>query len=512
MKKSIPLFFGIIGFLDSAYLSYERFAHLIIPCSGGIFFDCGKVLSSPYATPLGVPLSVIGMIHYFVLILIALAAWKWHKPVLVRLLFILSAIGLVASLFFIYLQLVVIGAICLYCMLSAVNSIFAFFAIRIIYAPQYRQWLVWLIAIKYKYILKRLLFLFPPEAVHTFMVSTGELLGHLPILKHAVGSILRKKYPNLVQRIGKLEFHTPVGLAAGFDYEARLTGILPYLGFGFQSVGTITNLPYAGNEKPRLGRLPKSRSLMVNKGFKNLGVKATIQRLARARFHNPVGISIGQTNTEDLTSLESVIVDIVTAFRLVEKAKLNIGYYELNISCPNLKSGISFYPPKHLDALLRVMDALHLKKPLFIKMPIDKTDTEFLALLKVITKHDVTGIIVGNLQKDRHHPGLDKTEVAQWPVGNFSGKPTEQRSNELIELTYRAYGKKLVIIGCGGIFSAQDAYSKIKKGATLVQLITGMIFQGPQLIAQINEGLHDLVLADGYDNIKEAIGADCDSH
>ena len=139
-------------------------------------------------------------------------------------------------------------------------------------------------------------------------------------------------------------------------------------------------------------------------------------------------------------------------------------------------------------------------------MPIEQTDEETLAMLNVITDFPVAAVIFGNLLKNRKDKALDPEEVKQFPVGNFSGKPTEERSNELIELSYKRYGKELVIIGCGGIFNAKDAYKKIRLGATLVQLITGLIFEGPQLIAQINIGLDELLRQDGFSNISQAIG------
>ena len=148
------------------------------------------------------------------------------------------------------------------------------------------------------------------------------------------------------------------------------------------------------------------------------------------------------------------------------------------------------------------------RKPLFIKMPIVKTNKETMEMLDVIVKFPVAGVILGNLQGNRNDKSLNKEEVEKFSVGNFSGKPTEQRSNELIELAYRNYGKKLVIIGCGGIFNASDAYKKIKLGASLVQLITGLIFEGPQLAAQLNIDLAKLLKRDGFINISEAIGKD----
>jgi dihydroorotate dehydrogenase subfamily 2 len=318
----------------------------------------------------------------------------------------------------------------------------------------------------------------------------------------------------LQQKLAGINFENPIGLAAGFDYEARLTRILPALGFGFGTVGTITNMAYAGNPKPRLGRLPKSKSLMVNKGFKNEGANKIINKLTNsippAGGQIPIGISIGRTNSPKLPTQKKSIEDIVEAFKKFEKSNINHSYYELNISCPNIIHGknITFYPPKNLKELLTELEKLHIKKPIFVKMPIEKSDKETLAMLEVITKYSIKGVILGNLQTDRRDPSLDPEEVKKFKVGKFSGKPCEKRSNELVRLTYQKYGKKLVIIGCGGIFSAVDAYKKIKLGAQLVQLITGMVYQGPQLVAQINLELNELLKKDGFKNISEAIGTD----
>jgi dihydroorotate dehydrogenase len=129
-------------------------------------------------------------------------------------------------------------------------------------------------------------------------------------------------------------------------------------------------------------------------------------------------------------------------------------------------------------------------------------------MLTAVIEFPVSGVIFGNLQKDRNHPSLDPKEVARYPKGNFSGKPTEERSNELIRLAYREYGKRLVVIGCGGVFNAEDAYKKIRLGATAVQLITGLIYEGPQLVASINAELPRLLKKDGFSNVSEAIGKD----
>lgn len=361
----------------------------------------------------------------------------------------------------------------------------------------------------YTKIIKPFFFLFPADTVHLYIVRLGEFLGNIVFCKALLSFFFLQKHPSLEQDIAGVHFASPVGLAAGFDYEGRLTQILPSLGFGFATVGTLTNLAYDGNPRPMLGRLPKSQSLMVNKGFKNVGAKKTLQRMRGFSFVLPVGMSIGRSNNPLCNTQEKSIADIVKSFTFFEKSTLPFSYYELNISCPNLFGSVTFYPTKNLQELLFAIKKLSLRKPLFIKMPIDKSHTETLQMLAVIAKFPfVTGVIFGNLQKNRKDTAFDKNEVKRFSVGNFSGKPTFERSNELIRLTYRKYKNRFIIIGTGGIFSAEDAYTKIKLGASLVQLITGLVYKGPQLVAQINSGLSDLLEKDGLSNISEVIGKD----
>lgn len=351
------------------------------------------------------------------------------------------------------------------------------------------------------------IFLFDSEKVHDFFTSSGETLGKYKFFKYLIKLFFGNNNSTLKQRFVGINFENPVGLAAGFDYGAKLTQILPSMGFGFETIGTITNLPYEGNPKPRLGRLIKSKSLLVYKGFKNEGIKMICTKLTKLSFSYPVGLSIGKTNSQtDSMTQEQAIQDIIYSFKEAEKSKLKISYYELNISCPNLFGNVSFYPPKNLYDLLEKVLKLKLSKPVFIKMPISKTDKEVLEMLKVIVKFPVAGIIIGNTQNNRKDKSLIKEELKKYPLGNFSGKPTERRSNELIELAYKNFGKKLIVIGCGGVFNAKDAYKKIKLGASLVQLITGLIFEGPQLAASINYDLNKMIKKDGFKNISDAVG------
>lgn len=350
----------------------------------------------------------------------------------------------------------------------------------------------------YSTLVKPALFQFNAELVHNVITRVGEVSGPL----------LPTSHPPLVlkQEVAGLTFPGPLGLSAGFDYEARLTQTLSHLGFGFQTVGTITNQAYEGNSRPMLGRLPKSRSLMVNKGFKNEGAAAIIKKLTGKHFAIPLGISIGRSNVPSLTTQQASVKDIVQAFLQFEESAVEHSYYELNISCPNLRGSVEFYSQKNLSQLLTAVKSLGITRPIFVKMPIDKSTKETGEMLELIAKDSFTGVIFGNLQKNRSHPSLDPAEVARFPQGNFSGKPTYDDSNNLISFAYKEFKKDLVIIGCGGVFSAQDAYEKILRGASLVQLITGLIYEGPLLVRQINLELVKLLKRDGFKNLSAAVG------
>ncbi len=359
----------------------------------------------------------------------------------------------------------------------------------------------------YKNIAKKILFRYDPEAVHARTTAFGEALGKKNFMKRVLAPVFSVNDRSLTQEVCGITFRNPVGLAAGFDYEARLTQILPSLGFGFGSVGTLTYGAYGGNPRPMLGRLPRSRSLMVNKGFKNLGVAATLERLKDAAFSYPVGVSIGRTNTPAHHTQADAVADVVRAFRVAEASAAPFAYYELNISCPNLGGSIEFYEPHYLKALLSALTKLSIARPVFVKMPISKTNEEIYSMMQVIVQYPfIKAVIVGNLQKDRADAEVIQKESDRFPVGNLSGMPCQRRSDELIRFVYNTYGSKIKIIGCGGIFSGEDAYRKIKLGASLVQLITGLVFEGPQLVAQINRDLMEFLEHDGYGSISEAVG------
>ena len=307
------------------------------------------------------------------------------------------------------------------------------------------------------------------------------------IAKNLTKILFSFSHKNLEKKIDGITFKNSIGLSAGFDYNGELTGILSSVGFGFHTIGTVTFDYYEGNKKPRLGRFLKSKSLLVNKGFKSLGAKSIAQKLANTKFSIPTGISIGSTNKYFDSSKEQ-IKDILKTFKIFEKSKVNHSYYELNISCPNTFGGEPFTNPIKLKMLLAALQKLNILKPIYIKMPIDQSKKETLLMLKIIDKFKIAGVIFGNLTKDKTNPDVHIDDKKEWKKvkGNLSGKPTWNRSNDLIKLTRRNFKNRFTIIGTGGIFNGRDAIKKIEYGADLVQLITGMIFEGPQAIGKIN--------------------------
>jgi dihydroorotate dehydrogenase len=360
----------------------------------------------------------------------------------------------------------------------------------------------------YQKALKPLLFRCDPETVHDWFIAGGERLGRWAWARFLATRLLRYDHSALTQTICGTRFVNPVGLAAGFDKNGRLVGMLKAVGFGFAEVGTVTWQPYGGNPPPRLYRLPKSGGIIVNFGLKNDGITAVLQRLRQQpRPENfPLSISIGTTNSRETVTAAAGIEDYCRSLSAAAGSGLG-DLYTINISCPNTFGGEQFTTPPILDWLLEALYRVECDKPIFLKMPINLPWEQFHTLLAVASSHGIDGVVIGNLNKDRHDPHILDSIPAR-VKGGISGKPTWQLSNALISKTYREYGGRLVIVGVGGIFSARDAYEKIRRGASLVQLITGMIFRGPQLVGEINRGLVQLLRRDGYRHISEAIGAD----
>jgi dihydroorotate dehydrogenase subfamily 2 len=336
----------------------------------------------------------------------------------------------------------------------------------------------------YKHIIKPILFLFDPERVHTYLVNVGCFLGAHTVTRNLTRLLYDYRGKDISKTVDGLTYRTPILLSAGFDYNGHLTRILPSLGFGGVEVGSVTARPCVGNTRPTLTRLPKSQAILVNKGLKNDGVDVIIKRLQNTPREKAfvIGISIAKTNDMQCADTQGAIEDYCYSFkRLLEE---NVGdYYTLNISCPNAFGGETFTTPERLDMLLTAIRAIPCSKPVYIKMPINLPWEETSRLLDVSIKHRVNGVIIGNLNKEYQH--IDPSERPDAYRGGISGKPCFSASNALIEKTKATYGDQLTIIGCGGIFTPEDAQQKMALGSSLLQVITGMIYNGPGVIKKM---------------------------
>jgi dihydroorotate dehydrogenase len=236
--------------------------------------------------------------------------------------------------------------------------------------------------------------------------------------------------------------------------------------------------------------------LRVNYGLKNLGAEVLHERLQSKKMPLPVGINIAKTNASETSDVSKGIADYFFTYKTFQDTG---SYFTINISCPNTcEEKPIFAEPENLDLLLNKIFSIPKVKPIFVKISPDLPETQLNSILEVCGKHPVDGFVCTNLTKINlfNHTGK----------GGFSGKAVDELSNKTIKKVYNYYNGKKIIIGVGGIFTAEDAYRKIKAGASLVELITGMIFEGPQAISEINRGLVKLLQKDGYKNISEAIG------
>lgn len=359
----------------------------------------------------------------------------------------------------------------------------------------------------YKKVIKPLLFRLSPDTAHAQVVRGLSLASNTPGIPQLVRQLHVRTHPELIQRWKGMTFSSPVGLSAGLDKNGRISPMMQALGFGFAEVGSVTAQLCVGNPKPWFYRLPKSQSLVVHVGLANEGVEPIVGRLeSYKQVGFPIVLSIARTNSQAASGIKEGIQDYVASAKRAHRSPA-IGMVELNISCPNAYGGQTFTTPKLLTQLLDAIDAVGLSKPVFVKMPIDLSWTQTAALLDVIVKHNITGVTMTNLTKQRsglvlHDPLPDTV------LGGLSGAPIRDLSTELIRKTYAHYGSQLTIIGVGGILSAEDAYEKIKAGATFVELVTGLIMNGPQFVEEVNKGLVRLMRADGYAHISQAVGAD----
>ncbi len=355
----------------------------------------------------------------------------------------------------------------------------------------------------YRNFVKRIFFYCDPESVHDRVIHFGQFLGRNRFFLSVTSFFFHYSHPALSQTLCGISFENPVGLSAGFDKNAVLTRLLPLIGFGFAEVGSITGEWCAGNPGRHLWTLPRSKGLVVYYGLKNDGCERIAQRLRRESFGIPIGISVAKTNSSHTTDMQNGIDDYAKAFF----AFRDIGAYTtINISCPNTYGGQPFSDPVMLSELLGRIDEIETKKPTFLKLSPDLSRKEVDDIIRTASNHRIHGFVCTNLVKDR-----DKIRMLTETVpdcGGISGKPLESYANAMIKHVYQKTKGSAIIIGSGGVFGAQDAYTKIRLGASLIQLITGMIFEGPQLISAINRGLVSLLQKDGFRSISDAVGVD----
>lgn len=348
----------------------------------------------------------------------------------------------------------------------------------------------------YKYLLKPALFKFDPETIHDFFTTIGRFMGKYSFTRFLTTIAWNYENKQLRQNILGVDFRNPIGLSAGFDKDANLTDIMSHVGFGFMEIGSITAKPYEGNKKPRLYRLPEQKSLRVNYGLKNLGASVIYENLKNKKFDLPIGVNIAKTNHTDTSDISVGIEDYFFTYKTFQ----NVGdYFTINISCPNTcEEHPIFATPENLDLLLQKIFSIPKVKPVFIKISPDLPTAQLEEILNVCMKHKIDGYVCTNLTKinTTHHNGK----------GGFSGKLVDDLANKTIKYVYKKTAGQAVIIGVGGVFNARDAYEKIKAGASLIELITGMIYEGPQTISSINMGLVKLLKKDGFKNISEAVG------
>lgn len=338
----------------------------------------------------------------------------------------------------------------------------------------------------YRIFVRPVLFLFPPEFIHHVTFQLLKLTG-------AVGLLSVYKFffnitdTRLNRKLFGITFPNPVGLAAGFDKDARLINELANFGFGFIEIGTLTPKPQPGNDKPRLFRLPKDQALINRMGFNNQGVEAAVLHLKNRRSSVLVGGNIGKNK---ITPNEQAVDDYKIAFQTLYQY---VDYFVVNVSSPNTPNLRALQEKEPLKNLLIEIKKLNLEqtkpKPILLKIAPDLNENQLLDVVEILSETKTDGVIATNTTIDRENLNTATKELEQIGSGGLSGKPLTQRATQIISFLRQKLGPDFPIIGVGGIMNEQDALDKLKAGANLVQIYTGFIYEGPGLIRRINRAL-----------------------
>lgn len=339
----------------------------------------------------------------------------------------------------------------------------------------------------YKSLLRPILFNLSAEKAHHFTFTIFKLLLSIPLMKALHRKIYQVKSDHLKRELFGLEFPNPVGLAAGFDKDAKLFNELACLGFGFIEIGTLTPKAQEGNPKPRLFRLPEDQALINRMGFNNEGVSNAVQRLKKRSPNLIIGGNIGKNK---VTPNEEALNDYVICFHELYPV---VDYFVVNVSSPNtpnLRELQEKEPLKKLLLSLKEVNAQKEKeKPILLKIAPDLTQSQLQDIVDILKETKISGIIASNTTISRDGLATSRERIEEIGAGGLSGKPLKDRSTEVISFLSKNLGSDFPIIGVGGISSPQDAEEKLKAGASLVQIYTGFIYEGPSFVKKINQYL-----------------------
>ena len=362
----------------------------------------------------------------------------------------------------------------------------------------------------YHRIVRPVLFQTDPEWIHDRAIRGAERASGSKWLCRLITALCRFDDDRLNVEVAGLKFRNPLGLAAGFDKSGRGVPFWGALGFGHVEIGSVSAFASSGNPKPRLFRIPDDLGIVVNYGLPNDGALRIAERLQALGMGTPLGINLVNTNRGPSAPREtddSVIEDYVLSLKTLESCG---DYFVLNLSCPNTQDGRAFVSDScRLTRLMRTIEAMKPGKPVFLKVAPFQNLTDMEAFLQAA--HDVrfvSGFAV-NLPPGKPS-GLTTSadSLARMP-GAVSGKPSEALANDTIREMYRRIDRtRFSIIGAGGVFSAADAYLKIRLGASLVQLLTAMVYEGPGIALEVCRGLAELLRRDGVRHVGDAVGAE----